>query len=29
MRSLREDGWQKVEHGTTTVEEIMRVTQEL
>jgi general secretion pathway protein E len=29
MRSLREDGWQKIENGTTTVEEVMRVTQEL
>jgi general secretion pathway protein E len=28
MRSLREDGWLKVEHGVTTVEEVMRVTQE-
>jgi general secretion pathway protein E len=29
MRSLREDGWLKVESGMTTVEEVMRVTQEL
>jgi general secretion pathway protein E len=28
MRSLREDGWLKVETGMTTVEEVMRVTQE-
>jgi general secretion pathway protein E len=28
MRSLREDGWMKVETGMTTVEEVMRVTQE-
>ena len=28
MRSLREDGWMKVEHGVTTSEEVMRVTQE-
>jgi general secretion pathway protein E len=29
MRNLREDGWMKVESGTTSVEEVMRVTQEL
>jgi len=29
MRSLREDGWQKIRAGVTTVEEVMRVTQEL
>jgi len=29
MRNLREDGWQKVRDGVTTVEEVMRVTQEL
>jgi general secretion pathway protein E len=28
MRNLREDGWLKVAHGVTTVEEVMRVTQE-
>ena len=28
MRSLREDGWLKIAAGTTTVEEVMRVTQE-
>jgi general secretion pathway protein E len=28
MRSLREDGWLKVRDGLTTVEEVMRVTQE-
>jgi general secretion pathway protein E len=28
MRNLREDGWLKVEDGTTTAEEVMRVTQE-
>ncbi len=29
MRNLREDGWMKVRAGVTTVEEVMRVTQEL
>jgi len=29
MRNLREDGWRKVREGLTTVEEVMRVTQEL
>ncbi len=29
MRSLREDGWWKIREGVTTVEEVMRVTQEL
>jgi type II secretory ATPase GspE/PulE/Tfp pilus assembly ATPase PilB-like protein len=29
MRSLREDGWMKVETGMTTVDEVLRVTQEL
>ncbi|HUB34565.1 MAG TPA: ATPase, T2SS/T4P/T4SS family [Bryobacteraceae bacterium] len=29
MRNLREDGWIKVRDGITTVEEVMRVTQEL
>ena len=29
MRNLREDGWMKVRDGVTTVEEVMRVTQEL
>jgi type II secretory ATPase GspE/PulE/Tfp pilus assembly ATPase PilB-like protein len=28
MRTLREDGWDKVAEGVTTPEEIMRVTQE-
>jgi general secretion pathway protein E len=28
MRNLREDGWRKVRDGVTTVEEVMRVTQE-
>jgi general secretion pathway protein E len=28
MRSLREDGWMKVRNGTTTAEEVTRVTQE-
>jgi general secretion pathway protein E len=28
MRNLREDGWAKVAAGTTTVDEVMRVTQE-
>lgn len=28
MRNLREDGWQKIREGATTVEEVMRVTQE-
>jgi general secretion pathway protein E len=28
MRSLREDGWQKVKSGVTTSSEVMRVTQE-
>jgi type II secretory ATPase GspE/PulE/Tfp pilus assembly ATPase PilB-like protein len=29
MRNLREDGWLKIRDGVTTVEEVMRVTQEL
>src|SRR5579883_2212967 len=29
MRNLREDGWLKVRDGVTTVQEVMRVTQEL
>jgi type II secretory ATPase GspE/PulE/Tfp pilus assembly ATPase PilB-like protein len=29
MRNLREDGWRKIEDGVTTVEEVLRVTQEL
>jgi general secretion pathway protein E len=29
MRNLREDGWMKVQDGQTTVQELMRVTQEL
>jgi type II secretory ATPase GspE/PulE/Tfp pilus assembly ATPase PilB-like protein len=28
MRNLREDGWTKIRGGITTVEEVMRVTQE-
>jgi type II secretory ATPase GspE/PulE/Tfp pilus assembly ATPase PilB-like protein len=28
MRNLREDGWLKVQQGVTTVDEVMRVTQE-
>ncbi len=28
MRTLREDGWQKVESGVTTAGEVLRVTQE-
>jgi len=28
MRTLREDGWQKVRTGVTTVAEVVRVTQE-
>ena len=28
MRNLREDGWLKIHQGVTTVEEVMRVTQE-
>ena len=27
MRSLRTDGWNKVRHGQTTIEEVLRVTQ--
>ena len=26
MRSLREDGWEKVRQGITTIEEVLRVT---
>jgi type II secretory ATPase GspE/PulE/Tfp pilus assembly ATPase PilB-like protein len=26
MRLLREDGWEKVRQGTTTIEEVLRVT---
>ena len=29
MRNLREDGWQKVRDGVTTVDEVMRVTQDI
>ncbi|MCU0227199.1 MAG: GspE/PulE family protein, partial [Bryobacterales bacterium] len=29
MRSLREDGWEKVERGMTSAEEVIRVTQDL
>ena len=28
MRNLREDGWRKIRDGVTTVDEVMRVTQE-
>ncbi|MBN1552806.1 type II secretion system ATPase GspE [bacterium] len=28
MKTLREDGWNKVKQGVTTIEEVMRVTQE-
>ncbi len=28
MRNLREDGWKKIADGVTTVDEVMRVTQE-
>jgi type II secretory ATPase GspE/PulE/Tfp pilus assembly ATPase PilB-like protein len=28
MRSLREDGWRKIKTGLTTVDEVLRVTQE-
>jgi len=28
MRTLRDDGWVKVKHGVTTIEEVMRVTEE-
>jgi general secretion pathway protein E len=28
MRTLREDGWDKVEHGVTTPDELLRVTQD-
>jgi hypothetical protein len=27
MRTLRTDGWNKVKHGETTIEEVLRVTQ--
>ena len=27
MRTLRDDGWNKVRAGTTTIEEVLRVTQ--
>jgi hypothetical protein len=27
MRTLRQDGWEKVKAGVTTVEEVLRVTQ--
>jgi hypothetical protein len=27
MRTLRNDGWTKVKAGTTTIEEVLRVTQ--
>ena len=29
MRNLREDGWKKISEGVTSVEEVLRVTQEL
>lgn len=28
MRTLREDGWEKVKEGVTTINEIIKVTQE-
>jgi type II secretory ATPase GspE/PulE/Tfp pilus assembly ATPase PilB-like protein len=28
MQNLREDGWKKIRDGVTTVDEVMRVTQE-
>jgi type II secretory ATPase GspE/PulE/Tfp pilus assembly ATPase PilB-like protein len=28
MRNLREDGWDKIRRGVTTVDEVVRVTQE-
>ena len=28
MQTLQQDGWQKVSQGVTTVEEILRVTQD-
>ena len=28
MRTLRDDGWRKVREGTTTVAEVVRVTQD-
>ena len=28
MKTLREDGWEKVLNGTTTIDEILRVTEE-
>jgi type II secretory ATPase GspE/PulE/Tfp pilus assembly ATPase PilB-like protein len=28
MKTLREDGWAKVLNGVTTVEEVLRVTEE-
>jgi type II secretory ATPase GspE/PulE/Tfp pilus assembly ATPase PilB-like protein len=28
MTTLREDGWDKVKRGVTTVDEVLRVTQE-
>jgi type II secretory ATPase GspE/PulE/Tfp pilus assembly ATPase PilB-like protein len=28
MQNLREDGWEKIERGVTTVDEVVRVTQE-
>jgi general secretion pathway protein E/type IV pilus assembly protein PilB len=27
MRTLRQDGWKKVQAGLTTIEEVLRVTQ--
>lgn len=29
MTTLREDGWAKIANGTTTVDEVLRVTQEI
>jgi len=28
MQNLRDNGWQKVKEGVTTIEEVLRVTQE-
>jgi type II secretory ATPase GspE/PulE/Tfp pilus assembly ATPase PilB-like protein len=28
MQTLRDDGWVKVRNGTTTIEEVLRVTEE-
>jgi len=28
MRTMRDDGWEKVQSGLTTLDEVLRVTQE-